>query len=309
VTQPPESPSHRRRADLLLLLTTLVWGSTFPAVKASLEFASPFVFVCLRFSVAALLFCGVFPRRVATLSRATLRDGLLLGLLMAGGFITQTIGLGLTSASRSGFLTALYVAFTPLFQLMIGRGLPRAGVIAGGVMVVSGLYLLALPEGEPPTGLLLTLTSGLNAGDLWTLACAALFALYIVAMDVLSPRHDALQLTFVQLLTTAALAGALAPLLETPRLNATFPLAGSILYLGLFASLMAVFIQTRFQRETTPARAAIILAMEAVFAALLAAIFLGDALGLYERIGGGFIVIGLLASELTRGSDSAPDRA
>jgi drug/metabolite transporter (DMT)-like permease len=297
----PVPRARNYRAELMLLLLTLIWGSTFPAIKASLDYASPLVFVCLRFSAATLLFCLAFPHRVVTLPRATLRDGLLLGLLMGGAFMAQTLGLGRTTASRSGFLTALYVPFTPLLQVAFGRGMPRAGVLAGASLVVIGLYLLASPPDQPLTGMLETLWNGLNAGDWWTILCALLFALYLIGMDIWAGRHDALQLTFMQLAASAAIAGASAPFFETMHLEPSFPLSVGIAYLALFASLGAIFVQTRYQRETSPARAAIIFAMEAVFSALLSAIFLKEWLGLYGMLGGLLIISGLLAAELTHG--------
>ncbi len=286
----------------MLLGVTIVWGSTFPAVKHALEHISPAALVACRFSVASLAFAALRPRRVMTIPRTTWMEGGVLGLIMGLAYLAQTTGLQGTSAARSGFLTALYVLFTPPIQLLLGRGRPTLSSLAGVLVVFPGLYLLALPPGADAFSLAAGFSSGLSSGDLLTILCALLFAFYVVLMDVSSRRHESDALTFVQLFMTALLSLLLAPLLETTEIELSFGLASSLVYLGVFASLGAVWIQTRYQKLTTPTRASIIFSMEALFAALMAAWWLDDHLRFEEKAGGGLIVLGVLLSEIGRGT-------
>jgi drug/metabolite transporter (DMT)-like permease len=297
---PSAESVRRRRAELLFLLTTLVWGSSFPAVKACLEYVSPFLFVGLRFLIATAVLVLYSPRQILRTARPAMGAGLVLGSLVSVGFLLQTVGLSLTTPSRSGFLTALYVILTPLLQLLLGGGKPSRGVLAGSSLSVLGLYFMAIPSGEGAADLLSTLLSGLNRGDLLTLGCSFVFALHIVVTDRVAPRHDARALTFWQLAVAAVVGCVGAPFLEVPRFIPNLAMLAGVAYLAIFASLLAFFIQARYQRDTTPGRVALIYSLESVFAALLSALFLADHMSQFELMGGTLIFCGLLTAERWR---------
>jgi drug/metabolite transporter (DMT)-like permease len=242
--------------------------------------------IALRFAIAGVLFTALTARSLRGMSPATVLRGVILGVLLFAGFATQTIGLQYTTASKSGFITGFLVVFTPMFQFLIERRPPRIGNVIGIVLVMIGLYLLTAPEGAE-----------FNLGDGLTLVCAIMFALYIVYLDMFTQSHDVVQLTFLQFLTTALLA-AVGAGLEFPHLQWTVNLAFALGYLAILATLYTLFIQTKYQKDTTPTRAAIIFSIEPVFAAVFAYLILGEIIGAVGVLGGGLIVAGLLVSEL-----------
>jgi drug/metabolite transporter (DMT)-like permease len=278
----------RRRAELFLLGTTLIWGGTFVIVKGGLDDSSPLLMLTVRFGAAALL---LLPFAVGALRRTNAKGiarGAILGTLLFAGFAAQTIGLAHTTASKSGFITGMLVVMTPLFQFLIERRPPKLGNMIGVCFVIVGLFLLTSPEG-----------SGFNFGDVLTVGCAICFSLYIVFLDLFTKLHEALLLTFVQIAVTALLSLGGAALFEDPFLLPTWDLFFALAYLTLLATLAALYVQTRFQQHTTPTRTAIIFSLEPVFSAVLAYLVRGEELGALGVAGGAIIVVGVLVSELS----------
>jgi drug/metabolite transporter (DMT)-like permease len=282
--------STKSKAELFLLSITLIWGSTFATSKYLLASVSPFLYLGIRFGLATILLAMIFPRRVAGISRDVGWKGAILGLLLFAGFATQTVGLQYTGASKSAFITGMMVVFTPICQLLIERRAPKVGNIVGIVLVTAGLYLLTSPEG-----------SEFNIGDGLNLICAVVFALYIVYLDLFSKGRDPVQLTMSQFVICTSLGFVLAPLLEQPFFVPSPPVLGVLLYLTVFATVIAILIQVRYQKDTTPTRSAVIFSIEPVLASGFAYFILGEILGPPGMVGGGLIVIGVLVSELSPG--------
>lgn len=278
----------RTKAELYLLLCTLIWGGTFVVVKQGLDHASPFVFLAVRFGIAIAIFVPLTFSHLKSISKRTMISGGVLGLLLWIGFATQTVGLQYTTASKSGFITGLLVVFTPLFQILIEKRLPKKGNVIGIVLVVIGLFFLTSPEG-----------SEFNIGDGLTLICAAVFGLHIVYLDVFSKRHPFLQLAFLQFVTVLFFSIAAAPIFETPLFIPTTDFLLGLAYLSILATVLTLTLQTKYQKETTPTRAAVIFSLEPVIAATSAYFVLEESIGGIGIFGGGLIVAGLLVSELS----------
>lgn len=266
----------------VLVLITLIWGTTFAVVKEALATIPVPLLLALRFSAAALLLGWV------RVERAALRPALLLGLFAFAGFGTQTIGLSLTSASKAAFITGLSVILTPMVaRVWTGRRIaPR--VWAAALVALAGLGLMTL-TGE---------VGGVNAGDLWVLGTALAYALYIVYLGEVAGRYSALSLAAAQHWPMAALAWAWA----LPQLGAlrTVPLAtyGAILYLALFATALVAVLQTYAQRRVPAYLAALVFVLEPVFAAWFAFLLLGERLGPTGWVGGALVIAAMLVSEL-----------
>jgi drug/metabolite transporter (DMT)-like permease len=280
----------KSRAEGVLLSLTLIWGSTFVVGKIVMQNISPLQMITLRFVLSTLFLLAFFSGRIFPLSRTQIVRGGILGIFLFLGFVAQTVGLNLTTASKSGFITGMMVVFVPLLQVIIERRPPKIGNIAGVAVVSSGLWLLTSPSG-----------SSFNAGDALTLLGAVLFAVYIVYIDVIAHDMSAMQLTFLQMATNAILA--LAATLAFDSIPSRFPpgTAAGVFYLTVFATILTTFMQTRYQKETTPTRAVIIFTIEPVFAAASAALILGEQIGVGGAIGGGLIIGGVLLSELSEG--------
>ena len=282
-----DSRPKRRRAEFYLLAATLIWGSTFVTQKIGLADVSPLFFVGSRFVIASVVLLAAFPRKIVNMDSVTFQKGTALGALLCIGFLVQTVGLTQTTASKSAFITGMLVVFTPLMQFVIERQLPKPANIAGVVLVTAGLYLLTSPEG-----------SDFNVGDGLTLACAVLFAVYIVYLDVVSKDTDIIHLTFLQMAVSGVLALVLALMFEDIHVTFSTRFVVVLAYLATAATLLTTYVQTKFQKDTTPTRAAIIFSIEPVFAAILAYLLLGEVIGPVGVIGGGVIVAGLLVSQL-----------
>ena len=278
----------QRRAEILLLFTTLIWGSTFVISKAALDNASPYLFVALRFTTATVLLTVFFPGKIRGLTWKSYLPGLILAVFLYIGFMMQMVGLQYTTASKSAFFTGMLVVFTPIVQFLWEKRAPSLGNLIGIVFAAIGLFLLTTPSG-----------ASFNFGDGITLLSAALFGFYIVYLDVASATTDRFHLVYGQLSATAVFAVIGMVIFEKPHINWTTGIISSFLYLTLCATLLTTWIQTRFQGDTVPTRAAVIFTLEPVVAAVMAYFFRGEELGLIGIIGGATIVTGLLISELS----------
>ncbi|MBI1807542.1 MAG: DMT family transporter [Ignavibacteria bacterium] len=290
--------SKQRRAELLLLSITLVWGSTFVITKSVLDENSPLFYTSLRFFLSAAVLFAFFPKRLIRIPRSAITSGSVLGVFLYIGFAFQTVGLQYTTASKSAFFTGMLVVLTPIVHfiaqhfLKLQKKALKVGNIIGVICAATGLYLLTSPS-----------DGGFNIGDGLTLICALMFAFYIVYLDFVSDEPDKMQLTFVMFLVCAVLGMACALLFEHIDAHYTAQYITSLLYLTIFATVIAMGVQNRYQGDTTPTRAAVIFAMEPVIAGIFAYVVRGEIIGIGGMIGGGAIIAGLLLSEF---SDEIP---
>jgi len=282
----------RTKAESYLLATTLIWGGTFVAMKIGLEDMSAMLLIAIRFGIAAVLLLLIFSRKIFPVPSSAVLKGGVLGFLLFLGFVAQTVGLNYTTASKSAFITSMMVVFTPLFQLIIERRAPTLGNILGVLVVCIGLWLLTSPTG-----------SVFNMGDALTLGCAVMFGLYLVYLDIVSKEFSALQLTFLQVATCAVLAWSIVGATGSSDLTFSGESLTALAYLTLLATLVTTLVQTRYQKDTTPTRAAVIFSVEPVLAAIYAYFLLNERIGEAGVLGGGLIVVGILISEI---SDSVP---
>jgi drug/metabolite transporter (DMT)-like permease len=280
----------KTRAELALLFATLIWGGTFPIVKIGMVYVSPVLLVAIRFVVATLVFVVFFGRKIFPIPRAAVIKGAVLSLFLFLGFVSQNIGLTITTASKSAFITGMMVVFVPLLQYIIERRPPKIGNIVGVAAIAVGLWLLTAPTGAE-----------FNAGDALTLVCSVLFGIYIVYLDVISREMTSLQLAFLQVAWTAAFSIIVTFGFETPSFHWSVEGIAALVYLTFLATLLTTYIQTRFQKDTTPTRAVVVFSVEPVVASIVAWLLLGESLGTLGIFGGTLIVGGVLISELSDG--------
>lgn len=268
---------RRTAAYLLLAVAAALFGMTFVAVKDVLSLMPPLSFVGWRFLIGAtvLLVIG------RPTGRAVWRDGALAGVVLFAGFATQTIGLDSTSASNSGLITGLYVVFTPVLAAFFRRSQPALSTVLGATVSVVGLGFLTLTNGF-----------SLSAGDVWTLLCAFAFAVHIVMLASLAPRHEVAAFTAVQLAVTAILSLGLSAIIESaglPPAEAWLTLLGT----GVVVTCGAFLIQVWAQTVIGPSRTAIMLALEPVFAVATASAVLGERLSPRGWAGAALIMGGI----------------
>lgn len=268
---------------LVLVLLTLIWGTTFVVIKDALETISVPLLLALRFTLAGLLLGWV------RVDRRTLRPALVLGVLAFAGYATQTIGLDLTTASKAAFITGLSVILTPLISSLWFRNRIAPRTYGAGVVALVGLALMSL------TG-----ANDVNAGDIWLLGTALAYALAIVYLGQVAGTVPVLGLAGAQHWPMALLAWlwALPHVGELSQVPAQTYLA--IAYLAIVATALVAILQTSAQRVVPAHVAALIFLLEPVFAAVFAFYLLGERLGLLGWLGASLVVAAMLISELPR---------
>lgn len=285
-----------------LLLNTVIWGATFALIKGALDDSSPMIFVALRFGLAALLFLPFTYNQLLKANRQTLIAGSILGFFFFSGFATQTAGLNLTTATKSGFITGTFVVIIPILQLIIEKRKPRWFNLVSIFLVLIGLILLS-SKGDHLFDLINEIGSDFNLGDFLTLLCAVLFAFQVVYVDVFTKKHPYMPMVFMQLFITG-LGGVIFAIVfsvfdvETLKISLSSNLIFAILYTALFASILATVIQLKYQKVVSPTKAGIIYSFEPIMAALFAYFLLTEKISNFGLLGGLFIFTGLLFSEI-----------
>lgn len=285
--------SQALRADLLMLITAMIWGSAFVAQRLGMDNIGPFLYTGLRFALACLALLPVLAllqrrqqRPVAPLNRNLLIGGVIMGLALSLGINLQQVGLLFTTVTNSGFITGLYVIVVPILGLLIGQR-SSAGIWLGASLAVVGMFLLSVGEGFT-----------VAAGDWLQLAGAFVWGIHVLLVGFFASRHDPLRLAFIQFATCAVISLLLAGIFETATLEGILQAAPAILYGGLFGVAVGFTLQVVAQQHAIASHAAIILSLEAVFAAIAGALLLGEVLALRGYLGCALMFGGMLLAQL-----------
>lgn len=294
--------SQKYSSEAALLLMVVLWGATFVIIKESLDDISSMLFIAIRFMFASLFLAPFLFIQRKKLNKNAVLPGIILGLLTFSAFAAQTVGLKYTSATKSAFLTGTAVVMIPIFQFIIEKKKPSRAGIAGTSIVFIGILFLS-SGGDSIFNFVNELGANFNAGDWLTLLCAALFALYVIYIDVYSPKYDFWVLVFLQIFVTSILGFITAALfyaidLETLKFEYNSYLAFALFYTAFFTTFLAVIIQTKFQKNVTPTKAGIIYSFEPIFAAVFAFFLLNEKITNFGLIGSSLIFAGLILSEV-----------
>ncbi|MFO7172438.1 MAG: DMT family transporter [Bacillota bacterium] len=281
------------QADLLLLAVTAVWGATFPMVRAATtppEGIPTFAFLSLRFDLAALVLGLLTCRRLARSGLRTWAAGAVIGLILFSAYALQTLGLGMTTAAKAGFITGLSVVLVPVVSLLWLRRPPAPGAWAGVFLAFGGLALMSLDGSSLIPG----------PGDLLVLGCAVGFALHIAAVARWAGPHDPAALATIQVAVAALASHLLAA--ATGAWPGWGAIGGqvwqAVVITGLFATAGAFWLQNTLQPYTTPTHTALIFSAEPIWAALFAWWLAGETLTPRGYLGGSLILAGMLLAEL-----------
>jgi drug/metabolite transporter (DMT)-like permease len=280
---------------LILMLVTLVWGATFPVLKLATAQLSGLEVSALRFLIAAV-FMLPFAIRAP---RQAWRDGGILGVIVLVSYVAQAYGLEHISSNRSAFLTSLNVLMVPLLGILLGAR-PRWLVLVAASLACSGIGLMSWDGG----------------GHLWadtaTVLGALAYALDVIILSRWAGRHSARHLAATQIVWMAVL-GAVWMLFNAQGTDRMASLPGrldlgvlaGLMYLGCVATAGMLLLQAIAQRHVSADKAALVYAMEPVFAALFAWMVLGEVLGIQAALGGGLVVFAVILSEWPVGKPGA----
>jgi drug/metabolite transporter (DMT)-like permease len=281
------------RADALMVITALIWGSTFVAQSIGMEHVGPFLYTGLRFALGCLVVLPLVllasprsPDPGRRFSKAMLGGSIVLGLVLTLGINLQQIGLMFTTVTNSGFITGLYVILVPIFGLLIGMR-SGLGTWGGALMALVGMLLLSVNEDYR-----------VASGDWLQLIGAACWAVHVLLVGSLASRFDPIRVAFVQFVVCAAISLGLAVALEEIVWESILLAGPAILYGGLLAVGIGFTLQVVAQKDAISSHAAIILSLEAVFAAIAAWLILGETLTLRGLLGCALMLAGMLIAQL-----------
>lgn len=291
------------KGSLLLLLTTIIWGTTFVAQDTAMAFIGPYAFQFSRSIVGCVVLLPVIflfdrqKKKAPDYAAPTKADQktLILGGVICGFFLCvascfQQVGIAMgTSGGKAGFITAMYILFVPLLGLFLGKRVAPMLWLCVALACV-GLYLLCL-DGE---------TGGFVASDLIVLACGVVFSFQILAVDHFAARVDCLKLAALQFLFSGLFSSVPMLIFEGSGELLNVPLAlWQILFAGVLSCGVAYTLQMVGQKYTEPAIASLIMSLEAVFATISGVFFLPDGvLSLREFAGCGVMLVAIILSQI-----------
>jgi drug/metabolite transporter (DMT)-like permease len=277
-------------ADGALLLASLIWGSTFVVTKQAVGGFPVFAFLSMRFALSTIVLYLAFGRRLQWLKRRTVRAGVVIGLFLFSGLALQTMALRYTSAAKVAFIVSMSVAIVPLLSAVVLRDPPSRRATVCVLLATLGLALLTLPPGggRGPN----SRWGVWQAGDLIAFGCAVCFALQIVAVNRLAPRHDTRVLTLLQVAVAAVLSALAALWFEGWPGTIPHAVGVAAAFTGVVAGAVGLTVQSEVQPWTTATRTALILTTEPVFAGIFEYLVGGERLAPTALAGCGLIVLG-----------------
>ena len=278
-------------------------------MQRALADSSPTAFVVARFGLASLAFLAfsrsarkgakLFFSAKSAEERQFRSDILVLGAALGGGYIFQTVGLVTTTTSKSAFLTATAVIWTPVFSHFLGREKITPQLIFAVLVTIIGVLLMTHPFDS----------NGIVIGDFFTILCAMAFGVYIIwidralhhALPLAESEHAAtMMVTSTQILAAFLIVLVFLPFLETPHINITVSCGSALLYTALIGTSATAYLQARYQNHLSPTAAAVIYMLEPVVALIVAELFLTEQIGFIETLGALLIIIGVIVAQFKK---------
>ncbi|MFO7152386.1 MAG: DMT family transporter [Bacillota bacterium] len=274
-------------ADAALLVVAMAWGLNFVVMKNALQRITPFMYLAVRFLLAFLVLAAIFKDNLKKAEKRDVIGGCLIGFFIFLGFATQTVGLLYTTPAKSGFITGSNVVMVPFLAYFVSRKFPGWPQVMGAAVTFAGLGVISLDGGF-----------SVNIGDFLTLLCALFFAMQIVGTEYYAKLGDPVNLTIFEMGVTGLLSLIIAVLTE-PMPNLDFSMWMAILYAVVCCTAGAFLVQNVAQKYTSSTHAAVIMCLEAVFAAVFSFLFWGEAMTFRALLGYALILAGVLITELS----------
>ena len=261
---------QKLKGNEMLLLTAMIWGMSFIAQSKGVEDISPVAFTGLRSILGSIVLLPVIAvldwgkkkhnKPVQKINRDLIIGGILCGIVLCLASTLQTMGMVYTSPGKSAFITALYMVIIPIVGLFCGKKL-RPVIALSVVIATVGLYMICVDS-----------SSGINKGDIITLACSFLFTAHILVIDHFSPKVDGVKLSCIQFFVCGLINLTYMFIFEEPQLSPIIGCWASIGFSGIMSCGVAYTLQIVGQKYTDPTSASILMSLESVFAALSSAV-------------------------------------
>ncbi|MGI6113044.1 MAG: DMT family transporter [Mahellales bacterium] len=281
--------SKQLRADMLLLLVTFIWGSTFVLIKNAIADIPPYTFILIRHLTAFILLSMVFIKRYRNFNKEVFVYSIIIAVFLFAGYALQTIGLIYTTASNSSFITSLAVVFVPIISFLLFKRIPTRSTLLGIPIAILGLALLTLNE-----------SLSINVGDFYTFICAISFGVSIILIERFTKKVDSVLMAMLQILFIAIISCVFSLTLENgmySAINFSPDVIIAILITGILATGLAFVIQNTVQRYTTAAHTALIFTAEPIFGAMFAYLMHDEVFTLRHILGAGLIIAGVILAE------------
>ena len=276
-------------ADGLLFLAALIWGTDFVAQSVGLDYMEPWSFNAVRFLIGsvALIPLMIYQRKTRPVfTPAAVLGGLAMGVVLTLAAGLQQVALLYTTAGKTAFITGLYIVLVPVMALVIGQKTGRDTWI-GIMFALPGLGFLTL--GDDFT---------LSHGDGLVVICSVFWALHLLMIDRLAPRHNVMTLAFTQFLGCSVLSFVIAGFQESWTFEQVRAGWIPLIYVGLLSTSVAYTLQIVGQKTAPVAHASIILSLETVFAVIAGYLFLNEVMSGQALFGCGLMLVGMIISQL-----------
>lgn len=272
------------KGNIMLLITAIIWGSSFVAQKKGMDYLGPFSFNFARNVLSTIflfILVKIWPKVTKTpkveeskeTKRITLIGGIFCGIALAIAMALQQIGLMYTTAGKGGFITALYIVFVPLTGLFLGKRVPLK-IWVSVVIAAIGLYLLSIQKGF-----------SISKGDFYVLLCSFAYTAHILVIDRYSPQTDGMKLSAIQFATATVISGVIMLFTENITWMGIQEAIVPIAYAGILSSGVGFTLQIIAQKDTDPTIASLLISLESVFSVIAGAILLHEVMSIREIVG------------------------
>ncbi|WP_036611256.1 DMT family transporter [Oribacterium sp. P6A1] len=289
------------QGNMMLLITSLIWGSAFVAQSAGMEYVGPFTYNTTRSFIGFLVliplviffrkrFLRQHPlseRQEQKLNHSSVTGGIICGMVLFVASNLQQVGISSTTAGKAGFITALYIVIVPIMGILMGKKIARI-IWIYVLMAIFGFYLLCIKDGF-----------SIGKGDFYCLLCAVAYSFHIMVIDHFATQFtDGVLISCVQFLTVGILSIVPTLLFETPSFSAIWDAKVTILYAGILSSGVAYTLQILAQSRTSPTIAPLLMSMESVFAVVFGWLILKESLSLREMLGCAIVFLAVVLAQL-----------
>ena len=279
--------SKQVTADLMMLVVTICWGSSYLFTKIGLDSLGVYNLIFLRFGIAFILAALIFHKRILKADFKTIKYSFMLGSILFFAFVFLNTGIQSTSVSNTGFLVSLSVVFVPIISAFFLKQKVEKRLMIGVFSALVGIGLLTLNS-----------QLQLSLGDILCIICALFYSVHIIVTGKVTKNVDSISLGVWQLGFCGAWGLLFTLLFETPQLPQNTNVWSSILALSILCSALGFIVQTIAQQYSTATHAGLIFSLEPIFAAGFAFVFIGETLSIRGYIGASIVLLGILIAEI-----------